>query len=101
MIATEHSQSVAEFNENPTETLNRLKDTGGPEVLTIDGEAKAILLSPAVYEDMLREVLLERDVATIRQSMKEFAEGKGIEVNSAFAELRAKLLAMKAAAAGE
>jgi PHD/YefM family antitoxin component YafN of YafNO toxin-antitoxin module len=98
MVATQHSQSLAEFNENPTETLNRLQQTGDPEVLTVDGEVKAVLLSPAIYEEMLAEVLLERDVATIRRSMKEIAEGKGKEANQLFGELRAKLLALKAAA---
>ncbi len=55
------------------------------------------MLSPAVYDAMARESALNRDVAAIRTSLREIAEGKYQEVGPAFDGIRKKLLAMKAA----
>ncbi len=43
------------------------------------------------------EAEIDRDVAAIRRTMKESDEGKGRPAEEFFAELRAQLLAMKAA----
>jgi len=88
---------LAEFRENATETIERLKQTGEAEILTVDGEAKAVLLSPAMYDEMAREVMLARDVAVIERSMKQIKEGKFEEAGVLFDRLHANLLAMKAA----
>ena len=95
MVATTHTQSLTDFRQNATETLERLNKTGEAEILTVNGEAKAVMLSPAAYDEISRELLLARDVEAIRRSMKELDEGKGRELTEAFAEMRKKLLAMK------
>jgi PHD/YefM family antitoxin component YafN of YafNO toxin-antitoxin module len=96
MIATENAQSIAEFRESVDATIERLNQTGEPEYLTVDGQPRAVLLSPAAYSAMAKEYWLSRDVASVRQSRKEIAEGKVQEAGAFFAELRARLLAMKA-----
>lgn len=99
MIAAERTQSLTDFRQKAAETLDRLNNTGEAEIITVNGEARAVLLAPAVYDEMAREYELSRDVAIIRQSMKEIDEGKGIDARVFFAELRAKLMAMEAAQA--
>jgi PHD/YefM family antitoxin component YafN of YafNO toxin-antitoxin module len=93
MLTDHTSQSVAEFSRTAAETLDRLNATKEAEVLTVDGEPRAVLIAPEVW----RQVSLEYDLKTIRQAIKESAEGKGRDVREVFGELRAKLLAMKAA----
>ncbi|QOV91918.1 type II toxin-antitoxin system Phd/YefM family antitoxin [Humisphaera borealis] len=95
MVATRHTQSLTDFRQKATETLERLNRTGEAEVLTVNGEARAVLLSPAVYDEMAREAQLTRDVPVIRQAMKQIDEGKGMEVDAVFGSIRAELLAMK------
>jgi PHD/YefM family antitoxin component YafN of YafNO toxin-antitoxin module len=97
MLSTEHTQSLSDFRQKATETLDRLARTGEAEILTVNGEARAVLLSPAAYDEIARDAELTRDVAAIRRAMKEFDEGKGRPVDDFFDEVRAKLLAMKAA----
>lgn len=77
--------------------MERLNQTGEAEIITVNGEARAVMVSPAVYSEMARELELSRDVAAIRQSMKEIERGKGLPVRKVFAELRSELLALKAA----
>jgi prevent-host-death family protein len=96
MLATEHTQSVTTFREKSTEILDRLNRTGEAEILTVNGEARAVLLSPAAYDQMVREGQLARDVATIRRSMNEFEEGKGRPVDKAFDDIRTRFLKMQA-----
>lgn len=97
MLSTEHTQSLSDFRQNAGETLDRLARTGEAEIITVNGQARAVLLAPTVYDELAREVELARDVAAIRKAMKEFDEGKGRPADEFFDEVRAKLLAMKVA----
>jgi PHD/YefM family antitoxin component YafN of YafNO toxin-antitoxin module len=95
MVSTEHTQSLSDFRQKASETLDRLEQTGEAEILTVNGQARAVILSPAAYDAMHREILLTRDVAAIERARQEFNEGKGRDVREAFAEIREELLAMK------
>src|SRR5436309_11273156 len=99
VLATEHTQSLTDFRLKAGETLDRLAKTGEAEIITVNGEARAVLLSPAAYDGLAREAELARDVVSIRRAMKEFDEGKGRPVDEFFNDLRVKLLGMKAAQA--
>jgi hypothetical protein len=46
----ERSRPLSEFRQTPDETIDRLNQTGEAEILTVNGEPCAVLLSPAVYE---------------------------------------------------
>src|SRR4051812_23998113 len=96
MISTQHTQSLTDFRQKASETLDRLNRTGEAEILTVNGEARAVLLSPAVYDALTREAELTRDVTVIRKAMLDIDQGKGREAGAYFDELRARLLAMKA-----
>jgi len=94
---TEHAQSLAEFRDAAAETLERVNRTGEPEAITVDGEVRAMLVPPVVYEELLRDAEEERYAALMRRAVREHEEGKSRPAEEFFDELRAKLLAMKAA----
>jgi PHD/YefM family antitoxin component YafN of YafNO toxin-antitoxin module len=95
MIATQHTQSLSDFRQKAAETLDRLDKTGEAEIITVNGEARAVLLAPAVYDELAREAQLTRDVAIIRKAMKQIDDGQGMTAEEAFDPIRAELLAMK------
>src|ERR1700733_2102418 len=97
MISTQHTQSLTDFRQKSTETLDRLNQTGEAEILTVNGQARAVLMSPAAYDELSRESQLARDVAVIRQAIGEIDAGKGEEAGMFFGGLRERLLAMKTA----
>jgi prevent-host-death family protein len=97
MLSTQRTQSLSDFRQKASETLDRLNRTGEAEIITVNGEARAVLLAPAVYDELARELEITRDVAAIRKAMKQFDEGKGIPIEQAHQQLRGELLAMKAA----
>ncbi len=96
MIIAEHTQTVADFKQTSTETLDRLNRTDEAEILTVDGEPRAVLLSPAAYDALAREADLNRDAAGMRESIRQLDAGQGQEVNAFLDDVRAKLLAMRA-----
>jgi PHD/YefM family antitoxin component YafN of YafNO toxin-antitoxin module len=96
MVLNSHTQSLADFREKATETLDRLNQTGEAEVLTVDGEVRAVLLSPAAYDTLSRESLLTQDASVIRESIQQLNEGKSEEANAFFDGVRSQFLAMKA-----
>lgn len=97
MLSTQHTQSLTDFRAKASETIERINRTGEAEIITVNGEARAVLLAPAIYDELAREVELARDVAAIRKSMKQIAEGNRITAEELHRQLRGELLAMKAA----
>ncbi len=96
-VAAEHTQSLTEFRDAVGDTLDRVNRAGEAEAIVIDGQVRGFLVPPAVYDEMAREAQLSRDVAGMRRALQEHAEGKSRPAEEFFDELRAKLLAMKAA----
>jgi len=95
MLATQHTQSLTDFRAKAAETLDRLNQTGEAEIITVNGEARAVLLSPAAYDKMTREQQLSRDVEVIRRSLQQYEAGDSKELHAFMDEVRAKSLAMK------
>lgn len=96
MVATRHTQSLTDFRQNATETLERLAKTGEAEVITVNGEAKAVMMSPEAFDELAREVEDARFYDSMRRAMREHAQGKGREASVVFAEMRKKLEKMLA-----
>ena len=95
MISTKNTQSLTDFRQKATETLDRLNKTGEAEILTVNGEARAVLLAPAAYDELSRELDLARDVNNIRIALGQFEAGQGRDAEAFFDELRQRLSAKK------
>jgi prevent-host-death family protein len=95
MIATKHTQSLTEFRQKATQTLERLNKTGDAEILTVNGQARAVLLSPALYDQMAEEAQLSRDAAVMRTAIRQIEQGNGRDAEEFFDELRSQLMTMK------
>jgi hypothetical protein len=71
MIAMQDIRSLTDFQRNTKAHLRRLKSTGRPEVLTVNGRAKLIVQDAAAYEDMLDAI------RGIQRGLDEMKAGKG------------------------
>jgi prevent-host-death family protein len=80
---------VTEFRANASAFLDRLQVTKRPVVLTQHGRSAAVLLDVAVYEDLVDELELLRDVKTAEVQA---AAGKTAPHATVAKRLRAKLL---------
>lgn len=98
MIASQHTQSLSDFRQKAAETLDRLNRTGEAEILTVNGEARAVMLAPAVFDELARQAQATKDIELMRLAMKQIDDGQGLTLEEAFAPIHAELLAMKKAA---
>ena len=95
MIRTQHTQSLTDFRANATKTLERLNASGDAEIITVNGEAKAILISPSVYDEWAHELEVAATVSRIRKSMEQVDSGEHRDGFEALNDIRDRLLAMK------
>lgn len=84
MIALEDIRSLTDFQRNTKSHLKRLKTTGRPEILTVNGKAELIVQSAAAYEETLDTI---RGIQRGLDSMK---AGVGKPFRTALDEIRAK-----------
>jgi len=91
MLRADHIQSVSEFKANYTKTLERLNTTGEAEVLTQNGEAKAVLLSPKVFDQLMQDADMYRQATMIRQSIEQHERGEYRDGFAALEDMKQKL----------
>ena len=80
---------VTEFRANTSSMLARLHATRRPVVLTQHGRSAAVVMDVSVYEDMLDEIAVLRD---IRVAEEQVARGEVVPHEEAVARLGAKLI---------
>jgi len=53
MIRPQDIESLTEFSRNMKANLKRLKRTGRPELLTVNGKAEVVIQSASAYQRLL------------------------------------------------
>lgn len=87
MIRTESIRSLSDFRKNATSHLDRLARTGGVDVLTVNGQAKGVVMSPALF-DRLAEYARQAEVAeAIQRGLDEIESGKGVDARTGLLRL--------------
>ncbi len=84
MIAMQDIRSLTDFQRNTKTHLRRLKHTGRPEVLTVNGKAELIVQNAAAYEETLDAI------RGIQRGLDEMAAGKGEPARKVLDRIRAK-----------
>jgi PHD/YefM family antitoxin component YafN of YafNO toxin-antitoxin module len=90
MIDLTNSHPLSDFNRNAEEHVQRLKDTGLPEVLTVNGQAEVVVQSAAAYQKLLDAAELAEILPILRQSMAEAKRGEGRPARDVLRDLAAK-----------
>ncbi|HET6252142.1 MAG TPA: hypothetical protein VFE47_30935 [Tepidisphaeraceae bacterium] len=76
MPAASPSHPVADFAQNASSYIDRLKLTGKPEALTVNGQPELIIQSADGYQKLLDDAELARSLRVIRQSLEDAEAGK-------------------------
>lgn len=92
MIDLANIRSLSDFQRNTKKHIDRLKKTGKPEVLTINGQAQIVVQSTDAYQELMRDAELARSVQILRERLAEpAARRKGISSRHVLAEIRRRL----------
>ncbi|HXR04148.1 MAG TPA: hypothetical protein VN836_05515 [Verrucomicrobiae bacterium] len=84
MIALQDIRSLTDFQRNTKAHLRRLKSSGRPAVLTVNGRAELIVQDAAAFEDMLDAI------RGIQRGLDEMKAGKGEPARKVLDRIRAK-----------
>jgi PHD/YefM family antitoxin component YafN of YafNO toxin-antitoxin module len=84
MIALQDIRSLTDFQRNTKAHLRRLKSSGRPIVLTVNGRAELIVQDAAAFEDMLDAI------RGIQRGLDEMKAGKGEPARKVLDRIRAK-----------
>ena len=90
MINLEDIDSLTAFKRNTAEYVKRMKKSGGPLVLTVNGKAEIIVQDAEAYQAIIERLERAEAAAAILKGMDEFERGEGRAARKALEELRRK-----------
>lgn len=79
---------LTDFLRNAKAHIAHLKETGGPEVLTVNGRAEVIVQDAVSYQLILDRLERAELVASLRQALMQIDQGEGISLETLQAELK-------------
>ena len=83
-------RSLSDFQRNAKAHIKRLKKTGEPEVLTVNGQAEVVVQDAASYQKLVEAAEQSRALDAIRRSIRQANRGEGRPMREALAEIAAK-----------
>jgi len=87
MFTMDSIHPVSDFSRKPAEHIKRLKETGRPEILTVNGKAELVIQSAKAYEEMVDQL---RTLEKIARAAQSHDKGKGIPVDQFFSDFEKK-----------
>ena len=81
---TQDIHSMTKFKRNSSDLLKRMRKTGRPLVLTINGKAEAVVMDAAAYQEVAEQL---DTIASIRHGLAQAKKGMGRPVDEVFDEL--------------
>jgi PHD/YefM family antitoxin component YafN of YafNO toxin-antitoxin module len=95
------SAPLEEFTSNSDTFQRRLRETGAPIALTVDGRPECVVLGAGAYEKLVEGLDATETLAGIRRGLDSLSRGEGIELECAYAEMDAKHQLSERLPAGE
>jgi len=90
MIDVGNIRSLSEFQRNARAHIRRLKKTGKPEVLTVNGKAELIVQDAASYQKLLDEIDQAQTLKAIRTGLGQARRGQGRPMREFIQELASR-----------
>ena len=87
--------SLSNFKRNTSEFIRRLKETGRPVVLTINGKSELVVQDTASYQKLVEAAGRAAEMESLRVAVEEIKAGEGRPVEAMLAEMRRILAAKK------
>ena len=90
MVHLEDIHSLTDFQRNTKEHIQRLKETGRPEVLTVNGKAEVVVQDASSYQKLLELVDRLQAIEGIQKGLESMQRGEGQPAQDVFTRLRKK-----------
>ena len=90
MVKLEDIHSLSDFQRNTKAHISRLKETGQPTVLTVNGKAELVVLAAETFQTLADRLERAESIEGIRQGLEEAKVGKGRPIRDAIESIRKK-----------
>jgi hypothetical protein len=85
--------SLTDFKRNSSEAIKLLKESGQPQILTVNGRAEVIVQDVVSYQRLLDLAKRAEAIEGIRRGLESAARGEGRPAEEIYAELRERHMA--------
>ena len=91
MIDLNDIYSLSDFQRKTREHIDRLKQTGKPAVLTVNGKAELVVQDAAAYQAFLDLIDRAEAIIGIQAGLASIGRGEGEPLDDAIAKIRASV----------
>lgn len=95
MISLRDIESLTAFKRNTTEYVKKIKKSGNPLVLTVNGKAELIVQDAESYQRMLELLDRAETIEAVREGLESVRRGKTMSLDQFDKEMRKKIRAPK------
>ena len=90
MVDVKDIQSLTEFQRKTRQTIARLKKTGRPAVLTVNGQAEVVVQDAASYQRLVARAQEADRLMELKRSIAEYRAGRVRGMDEALGELEVR-----------
>lgn len=90
MITLKNIQSLTSFKRNTNESVEKLKKTKSPLVLTVNGKAELVVIEADEFEAMQERLEQAETVTAIKTGIEAFERGEALPAREALDDLKKK-----------
>lgn len=90
MMRPEDVQSLTDFKRDTSRHLRRLRRSGRPELLTVNGKAAVVVQDPVAYQRLLDALEEAQALEGIQRGLASAAKGEGRAAREVLDEMRRK-----------
>jgi prevent-host-death family protein len=87
MNITKDISPLTEFKRDSARLIAQIKETGRPQILTVNGKPSVVVMDAAAWQDMQDQLDYAETVAGIRKGLSQALAGQGTEAGQFFDEL--------------
>ena len=90
MLILRDIHSLSQFQRNSRDYIRRLKKSGRPAVLTVNGQAEVVVQSAQAYQKLLDDQQLLETIRSISRGLEQAKRGEGRPMRTLLEELADK-----------
>ena len=95
MISLKDIESLTAFKRNTTEYVKKIKKSGNPLVLTVNGKAEIVVQDAESYQRMLEVLDRAETIEALREGLESVRRGKTMSLDRFDKEMRKRISAPK------
>jgi hypothetical protein len=90
MIDLEDIQSLTDFQRHTKRQIQKLKRSGRPQVLTVNGRAEVVIQDAKSYQKLIDLLDRAEAIAAVREGLESVKRGQGEPADQVFERIRSK-----------